>query len=133
MIVNAFSTESARRARTRARSTRERSRSASRAIVAITFARRVWPVTSVNAVNQPAVDRDALERVEQHRLADAAQAGDQQALLRPAGREAAEQQRELLELGIAPGQGGRRRSGAGSVGVSQRVDRLFIADRSIKS
>lgn len=58
---------------------------------------------------------DRLERVEEHGLADAAQAGDQHALLRPPEREAGEQDAEGLDLLVAAGQG----RGAGSRGARQ--------------
>jgi hypothetical protein len=61
--------------------------------------------------------------VEEHGLADPAQAGDQHALLRPAARSPGEQDAEGLDLLVATGQGRRAGSGAGRERVADWVDR----------
>ena len=71
--------------------------------------------------------RDRLEGVQEHGLADAAQAGDQHALLRPPEPEAGEQDAEGLDLLVAAGQSRGAGSGAGRVGVADRVDRASVA------
>jgi hypothetical protein len=70
---------------------------------------------------------DRLEGVQEHGLADAAQAGDEHALLRPPELEAGEQDAEGLDLLVAAGQRGRARPGPGRVGVADRVDAASVA------
>jgi hypothetical protein len=70
---------------------------------------------------------DRLEGVEEHGLADAAQAGDQHALLRPPELEAGEQDAEGLDLRVAAGQGRGAGSSTRRVRVADRVDRRSVA------
>ena len=68
-----------------------------------------------------ALDGQAAQRVEQHRLADAAQAGEHHAAVGTAGGDPFEGDLELLQLAVAAGQLGRALAGAGGVGVPDRV------------
>ena len=68
-----------------------------------------------------ALDRQAAQRVEQHRLADAAQAGEHHAAVGTAGGDPFEGDLELLQLAVAAGELGRALAGAGGVGVPDRV------------
>ena len=61
------------------------------------------------------------QRVEQHRLADAAQAGQHDGALRSALRDAFEHDVEGPQLGVTAGELGRALAGAGGVGVPDRV------------
>ena len=70
---------------------------------------------------------DRLERVEEHGLADASQAGDQHALLGPPALEAGEQDAERVDLLVAAGQRGRPGAGARRVRVPDRVDGATVA------
>ena len=66
-------------------------------------------------------DRHRAQRVEQHGLADAAQAGEHQAALGPAARDPLEDDLERVELAVAAGQLGRPLTGAGGVRVAHRI------------
>ena len=68
----------------------------------------------------PAYGRRA-QRVEQHRLADAAQPGEHQAALGAAARDPLEHDVEGAQLLVATGQLGRALAGAGRVRVPDRV------------
>ena len=63
-----------------------------------------------------AADRGRAQRVEEHRLADAAQPGQDQRALRPLGGHAGEHDVERRELLVAAGELGRSLPGAGRVG-----------------
>ena len=65
--------------------------------------------------------RTVLERVEQHGLADAAQPANDHALLGRAALQTANQDPELLELLIAPGERLRARPGVRRVRVIDRI------------
>ncbi len=64
-----------------------------------------------------ALDGEAAQRVEQHGLADAAQAGEHEAAVGAAGGDALEHHLELGQLAVASRQLGRALAGAGGVGV----------------
>jgi len=73
---------------------------------------------------------DRLEGVQQHGLADPAQAGDQHALLWSPQLEPGEQDPEGLDLLVAAGQRWRARPGPGRVRVADRVDAASVATYS---
>ena len=66
-------------------------------------------------------DRGRAELVEQHRLADAAQAGEHERALRPAVRDPLEDDVEGRQLGVAAGQLRRALAGAGGVRVPHGI------------
>jgi hypothetical protein len=72
-----------------------------------------------------------LERVEQNRLADAPQTGDDLALLGSPVAETSEQSREALYLVIATGERARSRARAGRVRIPDRVHRATNLARVI--
>ena len=67
------------------------------------------------------LDGLAAQRVEEHGLADTAQSGQHHAALGASGSDALEGHLELRELLVAAGEVGRALSGAGGVGVPDRV------------
>ena len=66
-------------------------------------------------------DRRRAELVEQHRLADAAQAGEHERALRTAVRDPLEDDVEGRQLGVAAGELGRALAGAGGVRVPHGI------------
>jgi len=68
---------------------------------------------------------------EEHRLADAAQPVDDQALLAATARETAEQIREPLDLALPPHQGGRKRAGPRRVWVLKWIHPASLAISNI--
>ena len=66
-------------------------------------------------------DRGGAELVEQHRLADAAQAGEHEGTFRPAVRDPLEDDVERRQLGVAAGELGRALPGAGGVRVPHGI------------
>ena len=82
--------------------------------------RLVGPGLDLAGAPEPA-DRLRAQRVEQHGLADAAQAGEDQAALGPAAGDALQHDVEDVQLPAAPGQLGRALAGAGGVRVAYRI------------
>jgi hypothetical protein len=72
--------------------------------------------------------KTGFEGVQQDRLADPAQPGDQHALLGPREPETREQDAEGLDLLVAAGQRRRAGAGTGRVGVADRVDSVECTD-----
>ena len=74
-------------------------------------------------------DREAAQGVEQHRLPDAAQAGEHHAAVGPAGGDPLEGDLELPQLAVTTGELGRALAGAGGVGVPDRVHDRRVSSR----
>ena len=82
--------------------------------------RLVGPGLDLAGAPQPA-DRLGAQRVEQHGLPDAAQAGEHQAALGPAAGDPLQDDLEDVQLAVAPGELGRPLTGAGRVRVAHRI------------
>jgi hypothetical protein len=82
--------------------------------------RLVGPGLDLPGAPQPA-DGLRAQRVEQHRLADAAQPGEHEAALGAAARDPLQDDIEHVQLTAAAGQLGRPLTGAGCVGVAHRI------------
>ena len=82
--------------------------------------RLVRPGLDLAGAPEPA-DRLRAQRVEQHRLADAAQPGEHQAALGPAAGDPFQHDVEDVQLAVAAGQLGRALAGAGRVRVADRI------------
>ena len=76
---------------------------------------------SILPVPQPRQIAARAQRVEQHRLADAAQAGEHQRALGPAAGDPLQDDVEGRQLGVAAGQLGRALAGAGRVRVPHGI------------
>ncbi len=73
------------------------------------------------------------QRVEQHGLADAAQAGEDERALGPAARDPLEDDLEHLQLAVSAGQLGWALTGAGRIGIANRIhdlDRIGLSSAS---
>jgi hypothetical protein len=79
------------------------------------------------------LDRQAAQRVQQHRLADPAQPGEHHAAVGTPAADPFEGDLELLQLAVTTRELGRALAGAGGVGVPDRVHDRTVSRRLVDS